>query len=74
MSWIEENGDETFIPSFERPVLVPISVHEPVDYVREFLSEDLLHLIVSETYLYSFQKDKNKPMKTYQNEIEQWIG
>ena len=72
-SWTEEDSNVTVIPPFEEPVLEATSVREPIEYVKEFLSEDFLQLIVSQSNLYSVQENPNKPLKMNQNEIKQWI-
>ncbi|XP_042885490.1 piggyBac transposable element-derived protein 3-like [Penaeus japonicus] len=49
-------------------------LRQPIEYVRQFLTDDLLDLFVTQSNLYSVQKNPNKPLNVDRNEIEQWLG
>ncbi|XP_050713415.1 piggyBac transposable element-derived protein 3-like [Eriocheir sinensis] len=49
-------------------------LRQPIEYVRQFLTDDLLDLFVTQSNLYSVQKNPNKPLNVDRNELEQWIG
>ena len=46
----------------------------PIEYFKKFLDDDILNLIVDQLYLYSIQKDTNKPLSLDLYELEQWVG
>ena len=76
-SW-EENISEDFTSNYDFVDSLDLdsdhSIFPPIIYVRRFLDDDLLDLIVEMSNLYSVQKDPSKPLSTNKKEIEQWIG
>ncbi|XP_018015118.1 piggyBac transposable element-derived protein 3 [Hyalella azteca] len=46
----------------------------PFQYFKQFISDDFLDVIVTETNMYSVQKNVNKPLNVTHNEMEQWLG
>ena len=49
-------------------------LRQPIEYVRQFLTDDLLETFVTQSNLYSVQRNSNKPLNTSKNELEQWLG
>ncbi|XP_076049511.1 uncharacterized protein LOC143030237 [Oratosquilla oratoria] len=49
-------------------------LRQPIEYVRQFLTDDLLETFVTQSNLYSVQRNPNKPLNTNKNELEQWLG
>ena len=63
--------DNTFTGQFSPP---PDDVLTPLQYFRQFFTDETLELIVHQTNLYSTQKDISKPVNTSKDEILTFIG
>ena len=50
------------------------SVKRPIEYFREFLSDDILESIVMQSNLYAVQVDPSKPLGLTKNELECFLG
>lgn len=46
----------------------------PLQYFKQFFSEDILDIIVGQTNLYAIQCDANKPLSLTRKELEQFLG
>lgn len=65
----------TTIPHYHGPDhILANSLFEPIEYVREFLTEEFLDVFVEQSNLYSVQKNPNKPLNVSRHEMEQWLG
>ncbi|KAJ8386987.1 hypothetical protein AAFF_G00161640 [Aldrovandia affinis] len=49
-------------------------VKSPLQYFKEFFSEDILEVIVQQSNLYAMQCDTNKPLNLNIRELEQFLG
>ena len=50
------------------------SVRSPIEYFRDFMSDDVFSDIVEQSNLYCSQKDINKTLNLNRNELEQFVG
>ena len=50
------------------------SVKRPIEYFREFLSNDILESIVMQSNSYAVQEDSSKPLALTKNELEYFLG
>ena len=46
----------------------------PHEFLRKFISDELLELIVKESIRYSVQKDPNKPLELTVGELRKYLG
>ncbi|KAJ8367176.1 hypothetical protein AAFF_G00324550 [Aldrovandia affinis] len=46
----------------------------PLQYFKQFFSEDILEVIVEQSNLYAIQCDANKPLNLTTKELEQFLG
>ena len=50
------------------------SVRSPIEYFRDFMSDDVFSNIVEQRNLYCSQKDINKTLNLNRNELGQFVG
>ena len=75
--WKVKKPDEVYrkdLPYEGDIELDDVDILEPIQYVRKFLSNKMLELIVDESNKYAIQKNPNQPLQLNQNELEQFIG
>ena len=46
----------------------------PMKYFKNFISNELLDKICEQSNIHALQKNVNKPLLLYREELEQWIG
>lgn len=71
---VAENESLKIFPTVSNNNEEPI-LQGPIDYFKYFFDSDLVNTIVTESNIYSVQKNASKPLNTYfDKEIEQFIG
>ncbi|XP_070819483.1 piggyBac transposable element-derived protein 2-like [Chaetodon trifascialis] len=61
-------------PEWQGQLPTADDIMSPLQYFREFFSEEILHVIVDESNIYAIQCDPNKPLNLTTSELEQFLG
>jgi hypothetical protein len=76
--WKKENPEDILKKNLQyqndNEIDSDLDIVEPIQYVKRFLSDQMLQLIVDESNKYAIQKNPNKPLQLDKNELEQFIG
>ena len=63
----------TQFPNFEKDYTPNGTLREPIEYFKDFFTDEVWTLFVNQSNLYSTQKNVNKPLDMNKAEMEQWL-
>ena len=69
-----KESDETVIHEYTTQLDGTFEIRDPYSYIKDYLDENIMKIIVEETNKYAIQKNPNKPVNLTSKELEQWIG
>lgn len=75
--WIRvvSNEDPHIVPHFHENLTEhESSIKLPIEYFKQFLTDEILDIIVTQSNLYASQKNPDKQLRLSRDEFEQWLG
>ena len=73
IQWRTARGT-TATPQWTGSLPVPLTTKDPTEYVKQFLTDELLDYITDQSNLYSVQVNPNKSLQLSRNELSNFIG